>query len=241
MERSLPKLEIQYGWRLPIIGSHAQFFLKIFALALMLSDHIHLVFFHRQLEWLYWLSRLVFPIFALTVAQNLELHHANPKRYISRLVFYGVLAQPVYMICFQTTQINVLFTLASSIALHWILDALKARGLIWSLRWGLAIFLASSLPRLEFGWAGVLAVPVFVALMRRGAWWDWLFAFVLAFGIVKFTSPWLMPLIAIAFWISCSRFKEARVLNQPRWLRHAFYLFYPIHLALIVVFREIVH
>ena len=228
-------------WKLPPIGTRATLAFKLFALSLMLSDHVHFVFFHRQLEWLYWLSRLVFPIFALIVAQNLEHHHANPKLYLSRLVFYGVLAQPVYMICFQTTQINVLFTLASSIALHWSLDALKARGLIWQLRWGLAIFLASSVPMLEFGWAGVLAVPVFVALMRRGAWWDWTFVFVLAFGIVKFTSPWIMPLIAIAFWVVLSRFKEARVLKQPRWTRHAFYLFYPIHLALIVVFREIVH
>jgi hypothetical protein len=171
VNQTLPKLEISYAWRLPTVKSHAQFWLKIFALGLMLADHIHLVFFHRQLEWLYWLSRLVFPIFALIVAQNLEHHHVNPKRYISRLVFYGILAQPVYMICFQTAQFNVLFTLASSIALHWILDTLKARGLIWQLRWGLAIFLASSLPMLEFGWAGVLAVPVFIALMRRGAWW----------------------------------------------------------------------
>ena len=174
----------------------------------------------------------------MIVAQNLEHHHANPKRYLSRLVLYGILAQPVYMICFQTTQINVLFTLASSIALHWILDTLKARGLIWQLRWGLAIFLASSLPRLEFGWVGVLAVPVFVALIRRGAWWDWTFAFVLAFGIVKFTSPWIMPLIAIAFWVVLSRFKEARVLKQPRWVQFSFYSFYPLHLAVIaLIFR----
>ncbi len=223
------------------MSNHAQFWLKMFALGLMLADHIHLVFFHRQLEWLYWLSRLVFPILALIVAQNLERHRANPKRYISRLVLYGILAQPVYMICFQTTQMNVLFTLAASIALHWILEALKARGLIWQLRWGLALFLASSLPMLEFGWAGVLAVPVFIALMRRGARWDWVFAFVLAFGIVKFTVPWVMPLAAIALWVFLSRFKDAQVLNQPRWTQHGFYLFYPLHLGLILIFREIVH
>lgn len=201
----------------------------------MVADHVHLVFFHRQLEWLYWLSRTVFPIFALIAAQNLEIHRANPRRYISKLLAYGTIAQPFYLACFHTLQLNVMFTLASSIALHTAMRTLRARRVHPLLRYGFVLLASSSLPFLEFGWAGVLAVPVFAALMRRGAWWDWIAAFVLAFGIVGFTSPWLMPLAAIALWVIASK-SPTRTSGKPsRQMQHAAYLFYPLHLAVIVL------
>ena len=107
------------AYPLPPISSFAANAFKVVALALMLSDHVHYVFFNRQLEWLYWLSRLVFPIFALIAAQNLEHHRANPKRYISRLLLYGVIAQPFYYWSFGFAQFNVLFTLAVSVGAWW--------------------------------------------------------------------------------------------------------------------------
>jgi TraX protein len=215
--------------------------LKTLALVLMLADHIHLVFFDRQLEWLYWLSRLVFPIFALIVAQNLELHRASPRRYISRLLVYGIVAQPFYWLCFHVQQLNVLFTLASSISAWWILETLKARGIHSALRLGLALLIAASLPFLEFGWAGVLAVPVFAALMRRGVWWDWLAALVLAFGIVNFGVPWVMPLVALTLWGLASRFGRGIERQPAAWLKHAFYGFYPAHLAAIAIASAVIN
>ena len=207
--------------------------LKILALVLMLSDHIHYVFFNRSLEWLYWLSRLVFPLFALIAAQNLELHRASPRRYISRLLMYGIVAQPFYWLCFHAPQLNVLFTLASSIGVWWLLRALKARGFHSVLRLGLALLIAASLPFLEFGWAGVLAVPIYAGLMRRGAWWDWLGALTLAFGIVGFTSPWIMPLVALGLWTLASKLPARSSRKPSGWIQHAAYAFYPLHLAVI--------
>jgi TraX protein len=222
------------GMKLPVVSPRVQQFLKLIALSLMIADHVHYVFFNRNLEWLYWLSRLVFPIFALIAAQNLEHHHANPHRYISRLLVWGVIAQPAYWFCFHAPQLNVLFTLASSVGLHWVLETLKARGFHTVLRYGLAILVAFSLSFLEFGWSGVLAIPVLAAVMRRGAWWDWLAVFVLAFGIVNFTAPWPMPLAAIALWVFASRWKGDNA-QAPKWVQWAFYAIYPIHLTVIAV------
>ena len=221
-------------YRLPTITPRAQHTLKRFALGLMIADHVHCVFFNRNLEWLYWLSRFVFPIFALTAAQNLEHLRANPQRYISRLLVWGVIAQPAYWVCFHAMQLNVLFTLASSIGTYVLLKTLKARGVHMLFRYAIVvIFSAVSMTFLEFGWSGVLAVPVFTALMRRGAWWDWLAAFVLAFGIVNFTAPWLMPLVAIALWILASRLPSCSSWKPNVWSRHATYAIYPLHLAVI--------
>jgi TraX protein len=219
--------------QLPIVGPRAQQFLKMLALTLMLADHLHYGFFNRKLEWLYWLSRLVFPIFALIVAQNLEHHRADPRRYILRLVIYGIIAQPFYFVCFHVAQLNVMFTLASSIAVWWLLEVSRVRKVHGFVRYGLAVVIAACLPFLEFSWAGVLAVPVFAALMRRGAWWDWLSSFVLAFGIVGFGAPWVMPLLALGLWMLTSRLPERSSRKPSRWSQHMAYGFYPLHLAVI--------
>ena len=227
------------AWRLLQVSARAQHALKLLALTLMVADHVHLVFFHRQLVWLYWLSRLVFPIFALIVAQNLEYHRANPKRYILRLIAYGIIAQPFYLACFHVAQLNVMFTLASSIAVCKALRALRTRGIHSLLRYGLALLTALSLPCLEFGLAGVLAVPVFAALIRRGASWDWLAAFILAFGIVGFTEPWLVPLAAIVLWVIASKLPDRARSRSALWTQHAAYVFYPLHLAIIVLVSRV--
>ena len=220
-------------YRLPTVAPRAQQFLKLIALGLMIADHVHYVFFYRNLEWLYWLSRLVFPIFALIAAQNLEHHRANPQRYISRLLAFGLIAQPFYWLCFHVQQLNVLFTLALGIAVWWLLEIFKARKTHGLVRYGLAVVIAVCLPLFEFGWAGVLAVPVFAALMRRGAWWDWLSSFVLAFGIVGFGAPWVIPLMALGLWMLASRLPECLSHKPSRWSQHMAYGFYPFHLAVI--------
>ncbi len=227
--------------RLSLVGARWQNRFKLLALVLMLTDHIHYVFFSRQLGGVYWLSRLVFPIFALIVAQNLEYHHADPRRYMTRLLLYGMVAQPFYVVCFHAAQLNVMLTLASSIGVYTAMQTLKAREVFWAWRWGLALLVAASMAFLEFGWAGVLVVPVFAALMRRGAWWDWLAALVLAFGIVNLGAPWVMPLVALGLWGLASRFGRGDERRPATWLKHAFYGFYPVHLAIIAIVSTVIH
>jgi hypothetical protein len=222
-------MKAMFAFRLPNCQSNQ--ILKFTALALMLSDHIHYVFFNRQLEWLYWLLRLVFPLFALIAAQNLELHRANPKRYISRLLLYGLIAQPFYYWSFGVNQLNVLFTLAVSVGAWWWLETAKSLGMDVVSRYAPVLLVAVSAVFLEFNWAGVLAVPIYSALMRRGAWWDWL----AAFGIVRFTAPWIMPMIALILWMLASGFSAVSSQKRSRWSQHAAYAFYPFHLAVIAL------
>jgi TraX protein len=222
-------------FRLPALEPSWTMRLKLMALALMLIDHVHLVFFQRPIEWLYWLSRLVFPIFVLIIAQNLEHHRASPGRYIVKLIAFGVVAQPFYWLCFGVMQLNVLFTLASSIAVWWLLAWLEARRVHALLRLGLAILLASCAHWLEFGWAGLLALPIIAALFRRGSSWDWLAAFILAFGIVNFEEPWIMPLLAVGAWALFSRYPGETRVKPNHSCKYSFYAFYPLHLALLAL------
>jgi hypothetical protein len=227
------KMTTHLTYRLPIVGPRAQQFLKLLALVLMIADHVHYLFFNRNLGWLYWLSRLVFPIFALIVAQNLEHHRTDPRRYILRLMVFGIIAQPFYFACFHVAQSNVMFTLASSIAVWWLLEVSTASKIHVMVRFCLALVIAACLPFLEFGWAGVLSVSIFAALMRRGAWWDWLSSLVLAFGIVGFGATWVMPMMALGLWGLTSSIPAISSRKPSRWSQHMAYAFYPLHLAVI--------
>ena len=102
------------------------------------------------------------------------------------------------------------------------------------MRYGIALSVAFGLPFLEFSWAGVLAILVLAAVMRRGAWWDWLGVLMLALGIVNFTAPWLMPLAAVALWAFASRWKGSHA-RAPKWVQQIFYAIYPVHLTVIAV------
>jgi hypothetical protein len=214
--------------------------LKLAALGLMLADHVHLVFFSRSMDWLYWLTRIVFPLFALIVAHNLEHHRANPRRYLSRLLLYGVVAQPVHWLCFGLPLLNVMFTLASGIGLWWLLQTLESRGVHVALRYGLITLVALNLTFLEFGWSGALAVPVYAALLRRSTWWGWLGCVVLSFDIVRWGEPWIMPLIAVGLWMLTAKRSPGPSVKKSRLMRHAAYAFYPLHLALIAVISMMV-
>jgi TraX protein len=225
------------SWVLPSVSERSALFLKLLALALMVMDHAHFVFWNRRLEPLYWVSRLVFPLYALLVAQHLERHQADPKRYILRLCLYGVIAQPAYMLCFGQPQLNVMFTLAASVGAWWGLKALKVRSWDSAWRYGLVAFVAVCMVNLEFWFAGVLAVPVFAALMRRGSWSDWMMVPLLAWSIVGFGAPWIVPILALGLWVFSARaLQAASTPCKPSvWSKHLFYAAYPVHLTVIAL------
>lgn len=224
--------------RLPFIETRVQNTLKVAALTLMLVDHVHLVFFHRSLVWLYWLTRLVLPMFMLIAAQNLERYHARPLKYLAQLVGFGVLAQPFYFMVFGFAQLNIMFTIAAGVAVYALLAWSKTR-LHWSLRLlAMAGLIFIPFP-LEAGWAGVIAVPVFAALMRRGAWWDWLLALVISLTIVAGTAPWFVTVAALPIWLLAAqipaKFTQAKSQKPARWTQWASYGFYPLHLTVIAL------
>jgi TraX protein len=221
------------SFRLPFIEPRVQNVLKLAALTLMLADHVHLVFFDRSLVWLYWLTRLVFPMFMLLAAHNLERYHARPGKYILQLLCFGLLAQPFYFVSFGHNQLNVMFTIAAGVALYAVLKWSKTR-VHWALRLvGLMGLILVPFP-IDGGWYGVMSIPMFAALMRRGAWWDWLLAVFVLVSIVAGATPWFVPLSVLVIWVLAARVPSGTTTPKPsHWAKLASYGFYPAHLAVI--------
>jgi TraX protein len=226
--------QLAWEWRLPPIHTQTQQWLKVIATLLMVADHVHLVFFERSETWLFWVTRLVFPMFMLLAAYNLEQHQAKGGRYLVSLVLFGSLAQPFYMSALGLSNLNVMFTLAVGVVVHQALTL--TRGKVPTAIQLLAVLGLVFVPFgwLEGGWAGVLLIPAFANLFRRGAWWDWVVGLGVCAGIPTGAAPWWLIPSVLLVWCIAANFKLKTPESKPsRWVGLALYAVYPLHLGLI--------
>ena len=219
--------------------------LKLIAIVSMLIDHIGGVFF-PEVGAFRWIGRLAFPLFCYCLTVGLLYTH-NIKRYLLRLGIFALVSQPVYVLAFHPvsefwenlTNWNIFFTLFLSLLAmvglkerKWWLFALAFFAVSW---WnfdysgtgvqlmlifyifrnhpkvGAVLYCLSYLPAL---WSGYAEDPLCLPLGSLTV--DWSFFAILA-----------MPLIFVPL--------RAR-LKINKWF---FYAFYPAHLALIALVRNL--
>lgn len=194
--------------------------LKWFALVLMLGDHINTALFNRQLPVIFEAARVVFPIFAVIFAYNLQRPGIDSTVVVTRLLIFAVISQPFHAYTFgHWLPLNVLFTLAAGAGCMLALDT-KQYVLAVALFFGAGLFVDYSFP----GIALVMSASLFFRVPNAGT----------ALGLVLCVAglAWIngnywalasLPLILLAM--------------QFRWniKRHprAFYILYPAHLALL--------
>ena len=214
--------------------------LKWVALASMFVDHIgrHLLGAGYS-TWEFGLGRIAFPLFVLVIGLNLARpgdRAARAARTTQRLAFWCVVSLvPSVMARGEPQMINVLGTLGLGAALCW---AIESRATI-PLRVLACLAVAVASNHVEFGLAGVFLVAaiylwqahdepgaalVAVLLFLATAWLNRTFGGV--YGLLGTLA--CVPIALLA------RQVPARV---PR-LKLAFYLIYPLHLALIGVAKR---
>ncbi len=210
-----------------LLANHNEFeVLKIWALILMVVDHVHLVFFQRRYEFLTVITRTVAPIFMLVVAQNL-FHGAAWKKYLMRCLPFAILAQGFYAVVFQAAWLNILFTLALAVLLATVTETFAKGWLNLPVWIGVVVLAVLSGHYFEYGFAGLISVAIFLKAMRHGqAWW-------LAISLWCFLmSPQYAFVYALTMggWQLWSSQKFFNFKRLPWWF---FYGFYPSHLLLI--------
>lgn len=199
--------------------------LKTIGLISMLLDHTGAVLFPDILIFRV-IGRLAFPLFAYSTVIGFQ-HTHSLKRYISRLVLCGFITQPVYIFSFlpDTLRLNILFTLALGLAALWALH--KKRRLLLVLFLGLSQFL-----QVEYGPLGILLMLVFYQSHKKRRL-CLLFSVILFFCLsIPFGTIQLFMLLALPL-IFCHK---ARI-TLPRLDRRIFYYCYPVHLAILSLFR----
>lgn len=207
--------------------------LKLLAALTMTVDHIGEVLFPTVIL-LRIIGRLAFPIFAYMIAEGCT-HTRNMPRYFGRVAALAVFCQIVYAFAEGRPNFSVLVTFSVSIALIWIIRSAwgKPNGLVWI---GFALFVAwvfcSGITLLkpeflvDYGFFGAL-LPVLICFPKKRY-----HKFLAAAAGLTFLC---LELGGIQWWSLFSLLPLALYSGERgKWRIPAFfYLYYPLHLAVI--------
>lgn len=201
--------------------------LKLLALFSMTVDHINAVLLDRAIVGMTLVGRIAFPVFAFAAALG-ALHTRSPRAYLQRLLLCALVAQPFFWLATQMPwwHLNTVFTLLCGVVA------------VLCVRYGLG-YLAplALLPAIsaDYSLAGAATVPAAALLLSARPGWR------LLGGVsILLLAPSLWPTPAslsiglatvLAAWLLIDRAAPARG-NGPRY---TFYVFYPLHLALLVL------
>lgn len=211
--------------------------LKLIAMVTMTLDHMGLLLFPGAL-WLRAVGRLAFPIYAYMIAEGC-IHTKSMPRYLSTMAVMAAVCQVVTYIATGSLYQCILVTFSLSIGLVWLI--LWARQLPGVLRWLLraggvaAVFFVTELLPLQleatdfavdYGFFGTV-LPV--VLVFAGTKYQEILLTAVLLTALAFIGPpvqWFallsLPLLAL--------YNGQRGTLRLKWV---FYLYYPIHLAVL--------
>lgn len=205
--------------------------LKILAMVTMTLDHVGLSLL-PQYPVLRLLGRLAMPIYAFLIAQGCR-HTRSRGRYLLRLFGLGAVCQGVYYIAMGSVYMGILITFSLSVVLIWALERakeMKKTGPILTAAAAVlgAVFVCCVLPGLpgtdfglDYGIFGVL-LPVAAYFWGLSGMGIDLALLCLSLGGNQWWS--LLALLLIACYNG----------QRGKWkLGTFFYLYYPVHLAVI--------
>lgn len=223
--------------------------LKLLAAALMTVDHIGLIFFPRVLAWRI-IGRLSMPIFAFMVAQGCKYTRSRLK-YLGNLFACLALCQIPYYVAYQRSEICILGTFFVGATLLFCLQDTKKALADGKWLWGIfgvfsfifgvcLTYLLNKCVSLDYGFWGCM-LPVFAGLLycpdNAPPLWKKLdnkWTSLLFFGIGLYI---LAKDSGISLQAYCLFSLGILALYSGRrgkgGLKYFFYLFYPLHLALL--------
>lgn len=207
--------------------------LKLIAAAFMLIDHAGLLLFPGNMLFRI-VGRLAFPIYAFMIAEGCRYTH-NKTRYLGNLLALAVPCQIVYFLADGDWYFSILFTFSLSIVTIYVLQywrtkpsALSSAALLGTV---ILVYVLNRIFAIDYGFWGCM-VPVFAALptgmpydapRNRVLSMTWGLIFLsLSLGGIQF---WCLAAVPLLLLYSGNRGKYK--------MKAFFYIFYPVHLAVL--------
>ncbi len=220
----------------------SQEWLKLLACVTMLADHIGAIFY-PGLFWLRGVGRLAFPIYCFLLVQG-ERHTKGPVGYGLRLMLGALVSEPVFDHLFYggaTWQHqSVMVTLLIGYGMLRLMRIMKKSAGILLLAAGC---LAAELCNSDYGGWGVTLIWLLAVTPEDFPGW---LSRIVGMGWIFWTmdSVWvpvggyrvpvqMFGLLAVIPMLCYSGKKSTR---NP-WVQLVFYLFYPLHLAILLLVR----
>lgn len=247
MTRYLAK-NLQFSLAKFTMSSGAIECLKWLALIAMTLDHTNKIIFHAQFTWMYALGRLAMPLFGFVLAYNLArpatLHSGIYGRVMTRTFLIGLASTPVYKMAFPYSglgslnigTLNIMFTLGMA---TWIIllidtshhsDDTNLRLITRAL--AIALFVLGSV-FVEGQWFGLSYILAAWFYCKNSTAWLLLIWVASTVGLCLLNdNEWALVTIAIIFTAARTDF------NIPR-LKWVFYVYYPLHIAILLCIQRI--
>ncbi len=234
-------------------GGISSFGLHLLAMALMLCDHLWATLIPGN-QWLTWLGRLAYPIFAFMIAEGYH-HTRNVKKYMGRMLFWALLSEIPFNLMSYSSWIfpfhqNVLWTFLLALLCLVCVDKLRKKHKPWSgiplavLVAGLFV-LAAQLLMTDYGAGGLLTVLVFYLFRGNGLWQklgqlaglvyiNWFLISGMTVPVQLFGLALDIPLqgaavfALLAIWL----YNGSRG-PHSKGIQIALYAFYPVHMLLL--------
>ena len=215
--------------------------LKLLAVVSMVADHCAYMFLadhaaahapllvlgHTEISLYFILrriGRLAFPIFCFLLTEG-YLHTKSRRKYGRDLLLFAVLSEIPYnlMLCntlWYPGRQNIFVTLFLGYLLMWTCD--REWGQLRKLAAYLGICAAAALLEVDYGLPGVLLILLMYALRQQTA-----LRTVLAYPLLS------GGIAAFAAFLPISLYNGQRGFIRGKWLKYAFYLFYPVHMLVL--------
>lgn len=204
--------------------------LKWLGLVLMIVDHVNKYLLHGALPALFDAGRLALPLFSFVLAYNLarptSLVNGAYGRVARRLALAGVVASIPFIglggLAWEWWPLNILFMLLVSTGVM----ALLERGGAWRVLAAVVLFVIGG-AMVEFWWPAIVMTLAAWRYTRRPSWASlvvWIAATASLYGINR--NLWALAALPLIF------LSPQLSIGMPR-VRHAFYVFYPLHLLVL--------
>ncbi len=201
--------------------------LKIFAMVVMLVDHVGMVLF-PELIWMRIIGRLAFPIFAFFIAEGFY-YTKSPLKYMGRMAVFAAISEPVFdLACSGGNDWgyqNVMVTFLVAIAGLYLFK--KAGGVTGCIAMVAAGLLAEFL-NTDYGCFGVYMVYLYYFLRKEQITKHVVASayIVLGYGgLESYAALSSFPLIL---------YNGKKGMN----LKYLFYAFYPVHLLILYLISK---
>ena len=214
--------------------------LKIIALISMTFDHVGLTFFPSAL-WMRIVGRLAFPIFAFMIAEGCR-YTKHKARYLSTLAIMALVMQIIYFVFEKSLYMCIFVTFTLSVSCIYAIDNFKKQKNFISFIFAFGVlvgvfYLTKILPQntsfwVDYGFWGVMLPPIVYFSKNKTqkaiAFTIMLILVSLDLGGIQLYSLLSIPLIVLY--------------NGKRGkfnLKCLFYVYYPLHLAVIYLIEVI--
>ncbi len=226
----------------------SQTVLKLLACITMLLDHVAFSFVPARTPLysvLRIIGRMAFPLYCFLLTEGVH-HTKSPKKYLLRLVVLAVLSEPLFdlmcyrrLIYFGKQSVMVTLLLGASMCM-----LMKKLPKYWmKLPVVIPFFFLAKLARCDYGAGGILMIAMFMLtreLPMRAVWQVPLFGLLCIYmGGWTVKLPWRSVPVQ---WFAVSALVPILLYggkkgSRNKVLSHAMNLFYPVHMAIIVIIK----